>query len=101
MVNAMPAHFEWPPTKMVMPAWDDAQISRFLFRESLFKRRGLPEAEAEALADRLAFRDYELDRRKVCVECKNFQPHQKTCFKRLPVSVVQLVHCHGFEWQTP
>lgn len=85
---------------MRMPAWNDAQIARFNFRLALFMRRGLSGPEAEALADKLAFRDYEWDKRRACVECSNLQ-RGRTCFVRLPVSMTQLIHCHGFKFSTP
>jgi hypothetical protein len=84
-----------------MPAWNDTQIKRFLFREALFTRRNLGPVVAESLADRLAFRDYELDARRVCVECSNFQAHKRTCFRGLPTAAVQLIHCHAFEFTKP
>ncbi len=83
-----------------MPAWNEAQIVRFNFRNALFSRRGLTPNEAEALADKLAFRDYERDDRRVCVECSSWQ-RKGTCFKRLPTSQTQLVRCHGFSFSTP
>lgn len=83
-----------------MPAWNDRQISRFSFRESLFTRRGLTPADAETLADELAFRDFDYDDRRVCVECKNWQ-RGNTCSQSLPTSMTQLARCHGFKFVTP
>lgn len=83
-----------------MPAWNDVQITRFNYRNGLFARRNLTAQDAEALADRLARRDYERDERRVCVECKSWQ-RGNTCFRRLPFLSTQLQRCDGFEFQTP
>lgn len=83
-----------------MPAWNEVQISRFKYRHGLFQRRGMSTDAAEVLADKLAFRDYELDTRRVCFECENHQ-RGNTCHKRLPVSLGQLVNCSGFSFQKP
>lgn len=56
-----------------MPAWNDAQISRFIYRVGLFRRRGVPEPRAEQLAEQLVLRDYELDTRRLCLECSRLQ----------------------------
>lgn len=53
--------------------WGDREIGRFKFRVALFTRRGLTEADAETLADRLYERDFERDDRRVCLECKHLQ----------------------------
>ena len=94
-----------------MPAWGDAQIKRFTFRESLLKRRGLSAQAAEKLADRLATRDHERDDRRVCLECESLQ-RGGTCFvvsqgrmpnvspKHSPVIDV-LQRCDHFTFQTP
>ena len=50
-----------------------------IFRLELFARRGFTEAQAEALADRLAQRDYDRDDRRMCAECSNLQ-ERGTCF---------------------
>lgn len=83
-----------------MTPWGDIEIRRFLFRVGLFRRRGMDEAKAEALADRLAARDQDLDERRVCVECVEFRP-PFTCRKGLPISLTQLIRCAGFAWLTP
>jgi len=83
-----------------MPAWDDKQIKRFMFRVGLFVRRGLDHIKAESIADRLAFRDFERDDRRMCLECGNYQK-SRSCFVGLPMSTEQLARCHGFEWQKP
>jgi hypothetical protein len=61
------------PAYRAMPAWGDAEISRFLYRVNLFKRRGVAEPRAEKLADALAVRDYERDPRRLCLECAGLQ----------------------------
>lgn len=94
-----------------MTPWGDIEIRRFLFRMGLFQRRGMSEARAEALADRLAFRDQDLDERRVCIECENLQASGR-CFaaaqgwmkdasRRLePVRDV-LQRCGLFKWVKP
>ncbi|MDP3139826.1 MAG: hypothetical protein Q8N17_26255 [Burkholderiaceae bacterium] len=62
-----------------MRPWGDVEFRRFPVRVALFKRRGLNEAQAEALADRLALRDQEKDDRRVCLECEHLQ-NAGTCF---------------------
>lgn len=86
-----------------VPDWNDAQIKRFQFRSALFSRRGLSTQDAEALADKLAVRDFERDERRACVECESIQRGQRgtTCFKRLPVLPTQLMRCNGFTFQKP
>lgn len=94
-----------------MPAWGEAQIRRYVFREALFRRRGVPADVAERLGDRLATRDHERDDRRVCLECSNLQRGGK-CFavqqghmkdvslKHEPVTNI-LQRCDHFSWQTP
>ena len=85
---------------LYMPAWNDVQIKRFMFRSALFVRRGLPHDDAERLGDRLATRDYQRDDRRACAECSNLQ-RGNTCFKKHPVLTTQLMRCDGFQFQTP
>lgn len=87
-----------PP--LYVPSWDDKQIFRFLFRESLFIRRGLSADAAESLGDRLAKRDYERDDRRVCIECSNWQ-RGNTCAKKQPLLLTQLMRCDFFSFQKP
>jgi len=94
-----------------MPAWGDAQIKRFTFREALFRRRGQSAQTAEQWADRLAARDHERDDRRVCLECSSLQ-RGGSCFavsqgdmpnvsaKHSPVIDV-LQRCDSFSFQTP
>jgi hypothetical protein len=83
-----------------MTAWTGKEIGRFLFREGLFRRRGMSAADAERVADRLAGRDQDRDDRRICAECAHFQ-QSRTCFKQLPTSFIQLIRCEGFAWQKP
>lgn len=94
-----------------MPAWGEAQIRRYVFREALFRRRGVSADVAESLGDRLATRDHERDDRRVCLECSNLQRGGK-CFavqqghmkdvspKHEPVTNI-LFRCDFFQFQTP
>ena len=93
------------------PALNDRHLARMQFRLALFKRRGLLDSEADALADRLAQRDYEGDERRVCMECKSLQ-QRGGCFQhqqgRLPGAgkffqpmPQTLQRCGRFEFQTP
>lgn len=85
---------------LYMPAWEDKQITRFMFHLGLFQRRGLSFDVAERLGDRLAVRDYQRDDRRVCVECVSIQ-RGNTCFKKQPVLATQLMRCDHFDFQTP
>lgn len=94
-----------------MPAWNDAQIKRFMFRVGLFIRRGLDLHAAESIADRLAFRDFERDDRHMCLECSSLQRGGR-CFevqqgnmrgvsrRHEPVQNI-LQRCDLFDFQTP
>lgn len=94
-----------------MPAWGDREIARFTFRRGLFIRRGMAAAAAEALADRLALRDYERDDRRVCIECSSIQRglkcfvheqgHMKGVGRFFQVLPDTLQRCPHFTWQTP
>lgn len=94
-----------------MQRWGDREISRFVFREALFRRRGLSSSEAETLADRLALRDQERDDRRVCDECAHLQ-RDGGCFaaaqgwmrgvskRHQPVRAL-LQRCEHFQFQRP
>jgi hypothetical protein len=94
-----------------MPAWDDKQINRFTFRVGLFVRRGIALLQAQSIADHLAFRDFEKDDRRMCLECSSLQRCGK-CFevqqgnipgvslKHEPVQTI-LQRCTFFAWQKP
>lgn len=100
-----------------VPSWDDKVIGRFAYRVSLFKRRGLPDARAERLAERLVARDHERDDRRACAECKHLtREHEiygRGCFAarqgwmrgvprlRFSPCVDVLQRCERFEFQTP
>ena len=83
-----------------MLPWGDVEFRRFDFRLGLFKRRGLPESEAERLADRLALRDQEKDDRRVCMECQHIRP-QGRCVHRHAVLNDLLQRCNNFAFETP
>ncbi len=56
--------------------WTDREIARFTKREAIFKQYGLSDNDAEKLAQQLLYRDRpeEFDDRRVCWECKHFNP---------------------------
>jgi hypothetical protein len=83
-----------------MQPWGDREISRFIFREALFRRRGLTATEAEAWADRLALRDQDRDDRRLCLECQHIRP-QGRCVHRQPVLNDILQRCSHFTFETP
>lgn len=84
----------------VMNRWGDAQVRRFLFRVALFMRRGLPEDTAERVADRLAFRDQDLDERRLCIECVHIKPLHRCVINNLGIRGV-LHRCPSFQFETP
>ncbi|MDI1339356.1 hypothetical protein [Polaromonas sp.] len=60
-------------------AFEPVQVSGSEHGSAVYERRqmrfasmGLP--DAEALADRLALRDFDIDDRTLCVECSHFRP---------------------------
>jgi hypothetical protein len=57
----------WPHSS----AMNTAEIDGFSQRTGRFAALGLTQADSEALADRLARRDRDLDDRRVCLECKH------------------------------
>ncbi len=89
-----------PPSQRLDLPWCDRKIARFKFRVALFMRRGMTEDQAKALGDRLSARDADLDERRICCECSNFQ-RSRTCALRLPTSPLQLACCHGFDFVKP
>lgn len=97
---SLPIDIDQAEINRAMQPWGDREISRFIARVALFKRRGWPEAQAERVADMLALRDQLKDDRRLCVECSNFQ-RGGTCFKKLTATILQLIRCAGFEWQKP
>lgn len=100
----------------VRAALDDRQIARMAFRIGLFMRRGIAEADAELLADRLHDRDTDRDSRHVCAECRHPTADHPTygrgCFaarqgwikgasRNLGPLMTTLQRCTAFEWQVP
>ena len=94
-----------------MLPWGDREIARFMFRQALFVRRGLPEPQAERLADRLALRDQQRDDRRMCIECSHLQA-SGGCFaathgwlpgtsRRHEPAPVILQRCEQFQWVMP
>lgn len=56
-------------------AWTDGDIDRFQDRRARLLRWAWPEADAEALAERLARRDREADDRVTCAgDCTHYRP---------------------------
>ncbi len=55
--------------------WTDPEIKRFTRRFEALLERGLPESEAEELAERLLYRDRSgpHDTRRICLECKHLK----------------------------
>lgn len=91
-------------------AWHKREIARFVFRTSLFQRRGLTAAAAEALSETLVARDRDLDDRRHCIECAHLQ-EKGTCFAAAqgwmplprdftPIKVL-LQRCERFQFATP
>jgi hypothetical protein len=104
-----PDRWCWPHSS----AMNGAEIETFTARRYQFTYKGLPSAEAEALADKLVRRDREQDDRRVCLECKHlagYAPASWRCLNwqaagiatrssdsQLPADfVVQLQRCDGF-----
>ena len=52
------------------PSWTDAEIETFSNRRDRLLRWGYREHAAEHLAERLLWRDRDLDDRRVCAECR-------------------------------
>lgn len=96
----MPSHLMPSTDRTLLPPWGEREIGRFQFRVALFTRRGMPEAEAETLADRLFERDYERDDRRMCIECAHLRRNY-VCAKRQPALADVLMRCHLFTWETP
>lgn len=63
---------ELAPGAVYGGGWTDVEISRFLKREALFRRRGEGH-DAEALAERMQARDRDRDDRRMCIECTHLQ----------------------------
>lgn len=54
--------------------WTDDDIARFSERCARLMRWGWPEADAQALAERLVIRDRSGDDRASCIECQHHRP---------------------------
>lgn len=98
----------WP----LSSAWNTMEMAKFTARLELFTRRGMPEADAELLADKLVLRDRGDDDRRLCLECNHIKHsgdlwacHQ---WRRaglsaagLPAELVRLLQrCNGFQEAT-
>jgi ferric iron reductase protein FhuF len=83
-----------------MKPWGDVEFRRYALRHALFRRRGLPESEAEALADMLALRDQSGDDRRVCMECQHIQPQARCAHKHAVLNDV-LQRCPSFAFEKP
>lgn len=99
------------PATAQAAAWTDKERARHAFRVGLFQRRGLDEAYATQLADRLWERDAERDDRRLCLECAGLQ-RGGTCFpasqgrmhgvdRRYTPVQDQLQRCPNFTWSMP
>ncbi len=67
--SADPDRWCWPHG----PAMSTTEIDTFTARLARFTDKGLPLANAEALADGLVKRDREMDDRRLCLECVHLQ----------------------------
>ena len=109
-----PDRWAWPHSH----AMTGAEIDSFTARLHHFSWRGLPEPEAEKLADKLMTRDRESDDRRLCLECahlagyavgswacKNWQRAGIACTARdaqlSPTLVRLLQRCNGFKGTQP
>lgn len=89
----------------------EPELRRMAFRLHLFARRGLDEATAGKLAERLLVRDAEQDDRRLCVECLHCQHRTDfdadpplgwlVCAKHGHFERQQLQRCPQFNWERP
>ncbi len=90
----------------------EREIGRFVFRVGLLQRRGLTEAQAETLAERLLARDRDGDDRRACLECAHLSRDGSCALHRegrLPGVLSRtytpvretLQRCPGFSWSLP
>ena len=104
-----PDRWCWPHS----PAMNSAEIEVFLTRQSRLMYLGLNLDAAEKMADKLVFRDRDMDDRKVCFECCHLAPGlrclnwrntgigvQQTNAKLSGAFVCQLQRCPGFTTAT-
>lgn len=104
----------WPHSK----AMNTGEIDTFTARLHQFTGRGLVQADAERLADKLVTRDRESDDRRLCLECSHLAGHSAgamrcTNWQRAGVAnkardaqlsaalVYQPQRCNGFKEVTP
>jgi hypothetical protein len=66
-----PDRWAWPHSQ----AMTSREIDTFTARLHHFTRRGLQEADAETLADKLVTRDRDADERRLCLECVYLAGH--------------------------
>lgn len=84
--------------------WSAQEARRFSLRAGLFVRRGLPELDAELLAERCVARDRSSDWRDMhaCAECRHLQDgHRCATFRHGALPLAVLHRCPGFDWQVP
>jgi hypothetical protein len=96
---------------MIRPALNDKQIARMSWRTERFKRYGVPEHQAETLADMLADRDWSRDERRLCLECSEYgrdgsclparQGRMKYAAKHFQPMRDTLQRCEHFKWALP
>ena len=108
-VTVDPDRWCWPHS----PAMNGAEIETFQVRLHLLTQKGLANKDAEALANKLMFRDRDLDDRRVCLECKHLIGNGagswrcgnwkdagvaiSSTYALLPADLVmQLQRCNGF-----
>ena len=61
-------------------AWTPSELDKFSKRVKIFIQEGLPETEAEELAEKMLIRDFEgTDDRRVCFECNHYNPAKVIC----------------------
>lgn len=69
--DADPDRWCWPHSS----AMNTGEIDLFTARLARFTDKGLSITDGDELADKLVFRDRELDDRRVCLECSHFAGH--------------------------
>lgn len=99
---ADPDRYCWPHSD----AMSSAELNLFARRVAQFNRLGVPANAAEAIADRLVFRDRQLDDRRVCIECASLRSGRCLNFRLAGLNVpdvgressMRLQRCGGFTW---
>jgi hypothetical protein len=82
-----------------MAPWSTEEMVRYQRRAWLFESRGLTEAGASFVADRLALRDQRGDDRRICIECKQWRTTR--CAARQPFVNDVLQRCPAFIVEVP